>query len=85
MPEAVLSAAKDVWAILLGMGGLIVWFVRLEARSKRNSDELNEFKAQHKEQRLEDMESRHRDWKAMNQRLDGIQSDIKELLQRTSK
>lgn len=34
-------------------------------------------------QREEDRASRERDWQHMNARLDGIQTDIKELLQRT--
>lgn len=85
MPETIITAAKDWWAMMAGVGGVVLWFARLEGRAKKNSDDLREHKIAVKEQRAEDLANRQRDWDSMNGRLDGIQSDIKELLQRTAK
>lgn len=85
MPETIVAVAKDWWAIMASFAGIVPWGARLEGRAKRNSDELREHKIAMKEQRAEDLANRQRDWDSMNSRLDGIQSDIKELLQRTAR
>lgn len=85
MPETIITAAKDWWALMGGFAGIVLWFARLESQAKKNSDDLREHKTAVKEQRAEDLANRQRDWDSMNSRLDGIQSDIKELLQRTAK
>ena len=92
MPDQIVSTAKDLWAILLGIGGLIVWFVRLEGRAKTNSEnveryreEFKEHVAAMKEQRAEDLAMHHRDNQAVQNQLNSIHKDIRELLQRTAK
>ena len=92
MPEQIVSTAKDLWAIILGIGGLIVWFVRLEGRAKSNSKDVEryrqEFKehvAAMKEQRIEDLATHQRDHQAVQSQLNSIHKDIRELLQRTAK
>ena len=92
MPDQIVSTAKDLWAILLGIGGLIVWFVRLEGRAKTNSEnveryrqEFKEHVAAMKEQRAEDLAMHHRDNQAVQSQLNSIHKDIRELLQRTAK
>ena len=92
MPDTVLSAAKDMWAILLGIGGLIVWFVRLEARAKRNGEDVERYRQEFKEhvaavkeQRAEDLETHRRDHSEVQNQLNSIHKDIRELLQRTAK
>lgn len=76
---------KEFWAIISAFVGVIVWGVRLEGRSKKNSADLERHILNMKEQRAEDLLNRQRDWDVMNSRLDSIQTDIKELLQRTSR
>jgi hypothetical protein len=93
VPETtIITLAKDWWAMMATFAGVVLWFGRLEARTKKNSEDvkknnedLREHKISMKEQRAEDLANRQRDWDNMNGRLDGIQSDIKELLQRTAK
>lgn len=85
MPETILTAAKDWWAVMGGFAGVVLWFARLESTGKKNRDDLRDHKIAVKEQRAEDLANRQRDWDAMTGRLDGIQSDIKELLQRTAR
>jgi hypothetical protein len=90
------NAVKDAWAIILGVIGLVAWFVRLEARAMRNSDELGKETQSRKselvalelrleKQRQEDMTQRKEDRDTTNAMIRDVQSDIKLLLQRTAK
>ena len=92
MPDSIISTAKDAWAVLLGLGGLVVWFVRLEARAKSNSadvkryrEELKDHIRDQKERRAEDLAAQQRDHQAVQAQLNSIHKDIRELLQRTVK
>ena len=101
MPDQIVSTAKDLWAILLAYAGLVAWFVRLESRARANSkdvenkadkreveryrEEFKEHVAAMKEQRAEDLAMHHRDNQAVQNQLNSIHKDIRELLQRTAK
>lgn len=91
-----LTTLKDWWALLLGFLGLAAWFVRLEARAMRNSDditreatsrksELMSLELRLEKQRKEDMDLRKQDREDTKRLLQEVQSDIKTLLQRTAK
>lgn len=83
--QEIAAAFKDWYAVLAAMVLAVFWFARLEGRSTRNTDDLKNLEKRLAQQRTEDMATRQRDWDQMMSRMDGIQSDIKELLQRTSK
>lgn len=91
-----INAIKDWWAILLGVAGFVAWFVRLEARAMRNSDDITREATSRKgdlvalelrleKQRKEDMDLRKQDREDTKRLLQDVQSDIKLLLQRTAK
>jgi hypothetical protein len=91
-----ITALKDAWAFILAAVALVAWFVRLEARAMRNSDDLTIEAASRKaelvaletrieKQRKEDMELRRQDREDTKRMLQEVQSDIKLLLQRTAK
>jgi len=95
MSETV-NVIKDWWAILLGAIGLVAWFVRLESRSIRNSDDVvKETKARKEDltaleirlerQRKEDLAQRKEDRENTNEILRSVQADIKLLLQKVGK
>jgi hypothetical protein len=92
MSEAV-NIIKDWWAIFIGAIGLVAWFIRLESRSLRNSDDVvKEAKARKEElaslelrlekQRKEDLAQRKEDRENTNEILRAVQTDIKLLLQK---
>jgi hypothetical protein len=80
-------------AIFIGAIGLVAWFIRLESRSLRNSDDVvKEAKARKEElaslelrlekQRKEDLAQRKEDRENTNEILRAVQTDIKLLLQK---
>lgn len=87
---------KD-WVYLAATGvAAVLWFGRLEARSKRNQDdiaretaarvrEMTRLEQKLDKQRDEDRGERERMWGTIQHSLEIVQKDIKELLQRTSK
>ena len=92
MSEAV-NIIKDWWAIFIGAIGLVAWFIRLESRSLRNSDDVvKETRARKEElaslelrlekQRKEDLAQRKEDRENTNEILRAVQTDIKLLLQK---
>jgi hypothetical protein len=92
MSETV-NIIKDWWAIFIGAIGLVAWFIRLESRSLRNSDDVvKETRARKEElaslelrlekQRKEDLAQRKEDRENTNEILRAVQTDIKLLLQK---
>ena len=87
---------KD-WFYVIGVGvAAVLWFGRLESRSKQNQKDIARETAQRvkemtrleeklDKQRDEDRAERDRTWKEIHHSIEIIHQDIKELLQRTSK
>lgn len=91
-----MDVIHDYWAILLSAVAYLFWLARLEMKVLQNSKDidqktfnatkdLRDLETRLSAQRAEDMASRQRDWDSMHESLNGIQGDIKELLQRTVK
>lgn len=86
---------RDWLAVATVVISIGFWFARLEGRGRRNAEDiaaersdrikaLTDLERRMEKERDEDRATRERDWQQMNARLDGIQTDIKELLQRTA-
>lgn len=89
MPEIALK----YWHAIIGIIAIIVWLVRIEARTlanARDSDkrdeavrrELTHMEARFDKQRAEDLARRQERDARIDERLDEIARDIKELLKR---
>ena len=74
----VMEILKDYWAIIMALGGSLIWLVRLESRTFANEREL----VRQREQRHEDMRATADARKETNERLEEIQRDIKSLISR---
>lgn len=81
-----MELVKDFWAILMALGGLVVWFVRLESRATSNTKEIADVKAEMlklekrlEKQRTEDLANRERDWASMRSEMGEIKTDIRGL------
>ena len=84
------------WHIVLGAVLGLTWLVRLEMRSVQNTKnherdflelkrEIKDLETRLVSQRNEDVETRKENSQKLDATLDIIQSDIKELLQRTAR
>lgn len=73
---------EEAWHVVLGGIAFIVWLMRLEARANASAKNLEGLESRLSAQRKEDMEARARDWGRMEKAVEGIQSDIKKLLER---
>jgi hypothetical protein len=73
------------WPVILTFIGVVIWFIRLEARVNRNTTELQRIEERFVEQRKEDMVVRKEHFDSIEGRLVVIQEDIKELIKNVSK
>jgi hypothetical protein len=73
------------WPVILTFIGVVIWFIRLEARVNRNTTELQKIEERFVEQRKEDMVVRKEHFDSIEGRLVVIQEDIKELIKNVSK
>lgn len=67
---------RDFWAILVGIFAGIVWLVRLEAAMLANRKDIKRIEDQRKEDLLS--ANKHRD--KVDDKLTGIETDIKQIL-----
>ena len=81
-----MELVRDFWAILMALAGLVVWFVRLEARATSNTREISDVKQELlklekrlEKQRAEDLANRERDWASMRSEMGEIKTDIRGL------
>jgi len=75
------------WSIILAFVSVVVWGVRLEMKVKQNQDQLNLQRTEVKavearilSQRSEDIAAQQRANDRLEDKLDSIQGDIKEIL-----
>jgi hypothetical protein len=73
------------WPVILTFIGVVIWFIRLEARVNRNTTELQRIEERFVEQRKEDMVVRKEHFDSIENKLVVIQEDIKELIKNVSK
>lgn len=75
------STINEAWQMILAGIAFIVWLMRLEARANANAKNHEVLESRLSVQRKEDMEAHARDWGRMEKAIEGIQSDIKKLLE----
>jgi hypothetical protein len=73
------------WPVILTFIGVVIWFIRLEARVNKNTTELQRIEERFVEQRKEDMVVRKEHFDSIENKLVVIQEDIKELIKNVSK
>lgn len=76
---------QDYWGVVSAAAAYLFWLGRLEMKVFQASKDQKDMETRMATQRAEDLANRQRDWDKMNDRLNTIQDDIKELLQRTAK
>lgn len=76
---------KDYFPAILSLVALVVWLVRLEGRVTSITREMIKLEKHLASQRAEDLVNRQRDWDMLSRKLDGIDSDLKLVLQRIGK
>lgn len=72
----------EMLPLVLAAVGFGVWLVRLEYRANQNTKDLEALEHRLADQRKEDLARRAREWEAMNQRLDGLDTKIDGLPER---
>lgn len=70
-----MDVIKDYWFLIASLVSAVVWLVRLEAKSNQNGRDLTKLETRLGEQRKEDMQR-------IQNSLESVASDIKELLSR---
>ena len=71
-----MDVIREFWAVIAACVGVVVWFVRLEARGISNTADIKRLWTQRKEDLQSAKDSRDR----MDTRLDEISADIKAIL-----